>query len=87
MTTKRQTQAETILRRLIIGGWVANHELNRIAFRYSARIMELRRSEFVISKWKDRDGVWYYRLETPIADIDLETMTVKSKPKVQEELF
>ena len=62
--TRPMTQKERILARLRKGP-ASNRELNVIAFRYSARIAELRDEGHSI-QWaaaKDRPGLTIYRLE------------------------
>ena len=62
--TRPMTQKERILHRLQRGP-ATNRELNDIAFRYSARIAELRNEGHDI-RWapvKDRPGLTIYRLD------------------------
>lgn len=59
---RRATHAGRILERLRVGP-VLNTELNRICFRYSARIYELRKLGHVIEVEKLADGVTRYTLK------------------------
>jgi hypothetical protein len=63
-TTQPLTQKERILARLQRGP-ATNRDLNQIAFRYSARIAELRDEghSIVWSPVKGRQGLTLYRLE------------------------
>lgn len=54
-------QGTRILRRLKQGR-VSNIELNRMCFRYSARIYELREAGYSIQRQYVRHGVWEYWL-------------------------
>lgn len=56
------TQAERIHARLK-RGWTSSRALNRIAFRYSARIFDLRRDGANIESERRPNGMWYYRVK------------------------
>lgn len=59
MTNKSQTAR--ILDRLKTKGRVTNAELNHIAFRYSARIAELRKEgHIIVTNRKGNDGLFEY---------------------------
>lgn len=56
----KESQAARILRLLKKKGTVTNRELNRICFRYGARIWELRREGHTIVSNKVRGGLWEF---------------------------
>lgn len=73
-------QKQRILHLLTEKDRVSNVELNRICFRYGARIMELRRAGFDIVSERDKvskRGLWWTRLITPPDEIDWDTMRPK----------
>lgn len=61
---KPQTQTEKILALLKAAGdkGVTNIELNKIAFRYSARLHDLRRDGYKISAQHIKDTYWRFTL-------------------------
>lgn len=61
MTTK-QTQTARILRLLKSNRFVTNADLNKICFRYSARIHELRDEGWEIEKSYEKPGLYRYWL-------------------------
>lgn len=61
---KRMTQNQKIYLALKPGKWVHYAKLNRICFRYGARIFDLRRMGVDIGKKKVGDE-WYYRCFNP----------------------
>lgn len=67
--TKRETQATRILRLLRRERFVTNAELNKICFRYSARIHELRDDGWNIQREYWKPGVYRYWL-VPERDVD-----------------
>lgn len=54
------SQTARILQLLKAKGRVTNVELNRICFRYSARISDLRREGHIIVSNRVRQGVWEF---------------------------
>jgi hypothetical protein len=58
------TKADKILRALAGGAWVPNWKLNRICFRYSSRIFDLRARgyEFETKRGKSAGLVFYRRV-------------------------
>lgn len=60
----KATKADMVLWRLKMahGDWVHFRALNKICFRYGARIYDLRQKGHEIEKQSQR-GVWYYRLK------------------------
>ncbi len=59
-----QTQTEKILELLQKNpGGVTSRELNEIAFRYSARIAELRKQGYNIKSTQIKKGLWNFKLE------------------------
>lgn len=54
------TQTGRILALLKRKGSVTNVELNRICFRYAARIHELRKEQHDILSIQEKPGVWRY---------------------------
>ena len=47
------------------GGWVSSLVLNRIAFRYSARLWDMKNRGIEWEKKAGEHGEWFYRLATP----------------------
>lgn len=81
-------QKKRILVLLAVKDRISSAELNReTCFRYSARIMELRRAGFDIVSERDKDGLWWYRLVTPKSEIDWEKMRPKPQTVKQGSLF
>jgi len=62
MQTKKETQEAKILRLLKGNGFVTNIDLNKVAFRYSARIYTLRREGWNIQKEYEKPGLVRYWL-------------------------
>lgn len=60
---RRKTQRDVILEKFIDNEEMTNLELERIAFRYSARIHELRKLGHVFDKSYVRPGIWLYSYE------------------------
>lgn len=60
MTTTKQSQTARILRLLRSSNYVTNVDLNKICFRYSARIHELRSEGWQIEREYVRQGVHRY---------------------------
>ncbi len=60
------TQAERIHAHLK-RGWTGMRVLNRISFRYGARIFELRQTGVVIEKEHRKNGMWYYRVKPKVS--------------------
>lgn len=56
------TQTARILKLLKANGSATNRELNRIAYRYSARIADLRVEGWDILSVRDKDGLWRFVL-------------------------
>ena len=84
------TQKQRILHLLADSRRVSNAALNRICFRYGARIMELRRAGFEIVSERDKvkdGGLWWFRLVTPASQIDWEKMQPKPQILKQGSLF
>lgn len=59
---KKLTQSQKIIRLLKGNKFVTNIDLNKIAYRYSARIFELRRDGWKIEREYERPGIWRYWL-------------------------
>lgn len=59
---RKPTQAERILALLEERDSVTNLELNRICFRYGARIHDLREDGHNITSKRLKQGVWEFRL-------------------------
>ncbi len=57
---KPETQTGKILRLLKKHGELTNYELNRICFRYGARLQELRREGHIIVSVHDKDSRWRF---------------------------
>ncbi|MCO4274295.1 helix-turn-helix domain-containing protein [Pseudarthrobacter sp. HLT3-5] len=57
------TQTARILKLLKAKGEATNHELNRIAFRYSARIADLRVEGWNILSIREKGGLWRFVLQ------------------------
>jgi hypothetical protein len=55
------TQTARILKLLKTNGSATNRELNRICFRYSARIAELRQEKHRIVTERQKDGLFTYK--------------------------
>lgn len=62
MLLHKETHARKILRTLKSNRYVTNIDLNRIAYRYSARIHELRREGWNIQRQYERPGIYRYWL-------------------------
>ena len=62
----KETQASKILRMLKTHPYVLNIDLNRIAYRYSARILELRNEGHSIQKEYVKPGVFRYFLKEEV---------------------
>ena len=60
----KRTYKEKIFTKLKQGGWVSNRALNKVCFRYSARIHELREEGHVIEKKRaiHNPNLFYYKL-------------------------
>lgn len=56
----KEAQAKKILALLKSRGTVTNYELNKIAFRYSARIMDLRKEGYRIVSNKVKGSLWEF---------------------------
>lgn len=54
------SQTAKILKLFKVNGSATNHELNKICFRYSARLMELRKEGHIIVSSHIKDGLWNY---------------------------
>lgn len=65
---KPRTQSEKILAKLQEAGeaGVNNIELNKIAFRYSARLHDLRKDGYIIKATHIINSCWNFRLIDPI---------------------
>lgn len=59
---KNESQTARILRLLKKHGDLTNRDLNRIAYRYSARILELRNEGHKIVSVHEKDSLWRYVL-------------------------
>ncbi|MDR6794202.1 hypothetical protein J2X12_003469 [Pseudarthrobacter oxydans] len=57
------TQTARILKPLKTNGSATNRELNRICFRFSARIHDLRREGWDILSVREKDGLWVFYLK------------------------
>lgn len=57
------TQTARILKLLKTNGSATNRELNRICFRYGARIHDLRREGWEITSVREKDGLWRFVLK------------------------
>jgi hypothetical protein len=60
MAITKEAQTARILRMLKNQNRVTNRELNKICFRYSARIKELRDEGHLIVSSHIKDGLWEY---------------------------
>lgn len=60
MSSDKDTQAARILKLLKAKGQATNRELNRIAFRYSARLADLRAEGHKIVSVREKDGLWRF---------------------------
>lgn len=60
MSSNKDSQAARILKLLKSKGQATNRELNRIAFRYSARVADLRREGHNIVSVREKDGLWRF---------------------------
>lgn len=56
----KQSQSSKILKLFKEKGTVTNHELNRICFRYGARIHELRNDGYIIVTSKLKEGLFSF---------------------------
>lgn len=65
----RISQGEMILDLLRLGP-ATSSQLNAICFRYSARIHELRKAGYHISKKQITEGLWSYTLEGEVGSVD-----------------
>ena len=54
------TRTARILKTLKTNGSATNRELNRICYRYGARIHDLRREGHVITSVHEKDGLWRF---------------------------
>ena len=59
---KKPTKKQLVLDALASGEWTHMQRLNRIAFRYGARIEELRKEGHIIETRRIGDGEFDYRL-------------------------
>ncbi len=59
-----KTKEQKILDLLLDGKWHDTAELNRIAFRYGARLFELRRKGYQLETRRVREGLWAWRLKS-----------------------
>jgi hypothetical protein len=57
---KRLTQKEKILHQFRLRHRMDSNELNKICFRYSARIHELKKDGYNIKREPIGDGLWMY---------------------------
>lgn len=64
-------QTDLILKMLEENKYVTNLEMNPVAYRYSARIAELREAGHLIEKEYIKPGVWAYRLVRPPVQMEL----------------
>ena len=64
----KETQTARILHLLKNKKVVTNTELNRICFRYGARIFELRREGYIIKSNHVKDGQWEFSYHGHIDD-------------------
>ncbi len=62
MITTKTNQTAKVLRLLKTRRFVTNIELNRLCFRYGARIHELRREGWNIQRQYERPGIYRYWL-------------------------
>lgn len=60
-TDRKPTQAERILATLEQGS-ATSIDLNKICYRYSARLYDLRKQGYVIKDRRLKQGVWEYSL-------------------------
>ena len=60
--------------------WIHFSTLNKVCYRYSARIFELRRERIDIAK-KQIDGAWCYKLMTDVEKIDFDKCELKPFPE------
>ena len=67
MSVVKESQTKRILKLLREKGTVTNVELNRICFRYGARIYELRKDGHVIVTNRVREGVFEFTLQEETA--------------------
>lgn len=71
MTTTKTTQTQKILNLLKDNSYVTNIQLNRICYRYSARIHELRNEGYEIEREYEKPGVWrYWLVYEPLEYVD-----------------
>lgn len=63
METTKESQTARILRLLKEKGELTNRELNRICYRYAARIHELRNEGHNIVSVHEKDSLWRYILK------------------------
>lgn len=59
-TFTKETQTRKILKLLKMKRVVTNYELSKIAFRYSARIMELRKDGYIIVSSHKGGSLWTF---------------------------
>lgn len=59
----KESQAARILKLLKANGEATNKELNRICFRYAARIHELRKEGHNILAVHEKDSLWRFILK------------------------
>ena len=57
------SQTARILKLLKTNGSATNRELNRICFRYGARLHDLRREGWEITSVREKDGLWRFVLK------------------------
>lgn len=63
--TTKESQTAKILRLLKANGYLTNRELNRICFRYSARIFELRKEGHQIVPIHEEGSKWRFIYKYP----------------------
>ena len=57
---QKDTQTSKILKLFKLKGSATNHELNRICFRYGARIHDLRKEGHIIKSNHIKDSLWEF---------------------------
>ena len=75
---KKMSQKQKVLQLLMSKPVVFNTELNKICFRYSGRIHELKKKNIFVSDGEYvKKGVYSYRLLTKPKDIDFDKCRIK----------
>lgn len=62
---KKPTQKERLLKLFEGGRWVSNIEMNKICFRYGARLWELQQAGYLFEK-RNEKNIWYWKLSGKI---------------------